>query len=163
MVHNTLKKQSLIQANRDFLSDLKELISDRRVQQMKNYIQHGNVSTFDHCVEVTRNSIKLCAKLRLRVDYNILILGAFLHDFYLYDWHITKHKGSLHGYAHPIKASENAALLLGQPPEVLRIIRTHMWPLTFMHFPTSKEGWVVCFVDKYVSLMETVTKRKKRS
>lgn len=139
------------------INNLGELLCDRNVLEMKKYIQHGKVTTFDHCMSVTEKSVKLCLYLHLPVDYKTLIAGAFLHDFYLYDWHITKHKGSLHGYTHPVAACDNAKKLLGQSPEVVKIIRTHMWPLTLMHCPTSFESWVVCLVDKYVSFFETVS------
>lgn len=143
--------------------ELGALLSNPRVLEMKNYIQHGSVSTFDHCMEVARMSLWVCHRMHLRVNVRALVVGAFLHDFYLYDWHITKHKGTLHGYAHPRVASENARRLLRQPPEVIRIIRSHMWPLTLRDAPTSREGWIVCAVDKIISIKETLAMRTPRS
>lgn len=152
-------KKSPCDIDKDIAVNLGELLCDRHVLEMKRYIQHGKVSTYDHCMTVTEKSVRLCLSLHLPVNYKTLIIGAFLHDFYLYDWHITKHKGSLHGYTHPVAACNNAKNLLGQSPEVVKIIRTHMWPLTLMHFPTSCESWVVCIVDKYVSFCETLSGR----
>ncbi len=142
--------------------ELGALLSDPWVLKMKNYLQHGSVSTFDHCMEVARASLWVCRRMHLHVNVRALVVGAFLHDFYLYDWHITKHKGVLHGYSHPRVASENARRLLRQPPEITGIIRSHMWPLTLRYAPTSREGWVVCAVDKYVSLRETLAMRIPR-
>ena len=66
---------------------LRELESDEHVRQMKNYIQHGKVSTFEHCERVARLSFELNRKLHLHAKVPTLIKGAMLHDFYLYDWH----------------------------------------------------------------------------
>ena len=55
--------------------------------KMKAYIQHGNVTTYDHSVLVAYYSCMLAYKLRLRLDEQALIKGALLHDYYLYDWH----------------------------------------------------------------------------
>ena len=66
---------------------LQDLESDEHVQQMKNYTQHGKVSTYEHCERVAKLSYKLNKKLHLHAKVPTLIKGAMLHDFYLYDWH----------------------------------------------------------------------------
>ena len=38
---------------------LSELRSDERVQEMRKYIQHGRVSTYEHCESVARLSYKI--------------------------------------------------------------------------------------------------------
>ena len=38
----------------------------------------------------------------------------------------------------------------------LKIIETHMWPLTITKVPRSKEAFLVCFVDKIMALAETL-------
>ena len=123
------------------------------VRQMQNYIQHGSVSTYEHCLNVAAVSYALAKKLPLSVNFHTLVLGAFLHDFYLYDWHSKNHE-RLHGFYHPKKAKENAEQLLNQPEDVTRIIYTHMWPLTFRSVPTSTEGWIVCLSDKIAAILE---------
>ena len=65
---------------------LRDLESDQHVQQMKNYTQHGKVSTYEHCERVARLSFELNRKLHLHAKVPTLIKGAMLHDFYLYDW-----------------------------------------------------------------------------
>ena len=37
---------------------LRDLESDKHVQQMKNYTQHGKVSTYEHCERVARLSFE---------------------------------------------------------------------------------------------------------
>ena len=66
---------------------LRDLESDQHVQQMKNFTQHGKVSTYEHCERVARLSFELNRKLHLHAKVPTLIKGAMLHDFYLYDWH----------------------------------------------------------------------------
>ena len=64
------------------------------VQRMREYIQHGSVTTYQHCKNVALVSFWLNRRLRLHADETSLAVGALLHDFYLYDWH---NKGTFHG------------------------------------------------------------------
>jgi uncharacterized protein len=76
-----------------------------------------------------------------------LIRGALLHDYYLYDWH-KKHKGHrLHGFRHPSWALHNALMVYDLSKKERNIIRSHMFPLTFLHWPHSKEAWIVSKMD----------------
>lgn len=93
--------------------------------------------------------------LHIRVNYENLILGALLHDFYLYDWHNHVDEGVLHGFAHPHIACKNAAMRFHVNAEVQHIITTHMWPLTLRFVPRSREAVIVCLADKYCSTLET--------
>ena len=52
---------------------LSDLQSDRHVQQMKNYTQHGKVSTYEHCERVARLSFELNRKLHLHAKVPTLI------------------------------------------------------------------------------------------
>ena len=132
---------------------LKSLYHQQIVLEMKNYIQHGTVTTYEHCLNVAILSYVWAEKLHLPVDKQLLVTGAFLHDFYLYDWHV-KEPGIWHGFNHPAIAEMNAQEFLHQSKEVTDIIRTHMWPLTFRNHPTSLEGWIVCLADKTVTVWE---------
>jgi uncharacterized protein len=81
-----------------------------------------------------------------------------LHDYYLYDWHHYD-GGHFHGFTHPAAAAENAVSDFEVSPKVEKVIRSHMWPLTILHVPSSREAWIVSMADKIVSLNETVRKR----
>lgn len=98
----------------------------------------------------------MAEKLHIRVNYENLIVGALLHDFYLYDWHTHQDEGVLHGFAHPHIACRNAAMRFHVNAEVQHIITTHMWPLTLRFVPRSREAVLVCMADKYCSTLETV-------
>ncbi len=132
-----------------------------KIQEMKNYIQHGHITTYEHCERVTELSFLLNRRFRLKADEERLVTGAFLHDFYLYDWHHDD-DGShrLHGFFHPAKASENAKKYFGINNDVAEIIQHHMWPLTISKIPRSREAWIVCMADKLISTRETIMERK---
>ena len=151
-----MKKHSDDELNRI----LSELQSDERVQEMRKYIQHGRVSTYEHCESVARLSYKIDRMLKLHSDPRVLLVGAMLHDFYLYDWHSEDNgEHHWHGYIHAEKARKNAVELLAADEKVQHVIYSHMWPLNLTRVPRSREAWIVCLADKYVSLKETVMRR----
>lgn len=139
---------------------LRELMEDERVRQMENYIQHGHVSTYDHCRRVAECSCRLNRTLHLHADTDTLVRGAVLHDFYLYDWH-EKDGGthSWHGFIHAERARKNAEQQFHAGEQVQEVIRTHMWPLNITRVPKSREAWIVCLSDKWVSMWETLRRK----
>jgi uncharacterized protein len=134
--------------------------ADKHVQEMKNYIQHGRISTFEHCENVAKLSYAIDELLSLRSDLKVLITGAMLHDFFLYDWH-EKGDGNhpLHGFSHAEKAAENASKYFAIDEKTRQVIYCHMWPLNLVRVPKSREAWIVCFADKWVSIKETLFRR----
>lgn len=143
-----------------YLNDkLEKYLTDENVLKMKNFTQHGCVSTYDHCYSVSRACLLLARRLHLNVDYDRLLSAAMLHDMYLYDWHTIKDKNRLHAFNHATIASRNARRYLGVDEDVQKAIYTHMWPMTITHVPSSKEAIILCLVDKYCSLVETVAHR----
>ena len=131
---------------------------DSKVLEMKKYLQHGTVSTYDHVERVTRASYWLNRRLHLGANERVLVAGAFLHDFYLYDWH-TDSEG-LHGFYHPGIACRNAMNRFHVDPPVQNIIRSHMWPLTLTVLPLCREAWIVCMADKYIAILEALRCRR---
>ena len=139
------------------LSDIK---SDCHVQKMKDFQQHGCVSTYEHCESVVELSYKINRALHLNSDMDTLLKGALLHDFYLYDWH-EEDDGShqLHGFIHAERACLNAKRYFDVNEKIQHVIWCHMWPLNIRRIPKSREAWIVCVADKYVSVYETLFKR----
>ncbi|MCL1866415.1 MAG: phosphohydrolase [Oscillospiraceae bacterium] len=137
-----------------YKEDVAEILDTPEMQQSRNYIQHGKVSVYSHSVAVAEYSCRFAKKMRLKVDYRSLIRGALLHDFFLYDWHDDW--DLLHGFKHPRMALENAGSRFSLNKKERNIIRKHMWPMTFINIPACKEAWLVCMVDKYCSLLETL-------
>lgn len=129
-------------------------------QSMKGFCQHGAVSTYDHVMNVVRLSYYLNKRFRLGADMRSLIVGSFLHDFYLYDWHDNDGTHRLHGSTHPQRALSNASRLFALNEKEQAIIRQHMWPLTFRAIPSCRESMIVCLSDKISSAIETLFHRK---
>lgn len=136
--------------------------SSPKVQEMKKYIQHGAVTTYCHAESVTRLCYLLNRRWHLGADEGILVRGAFLHDFYLYDWHENDKSHRLHGYHHPDASCANARRFFQIGKREQQMILTHMWPLTLRRLPKSREAWILCIVDKYCSAAETVWMRGKQ-
>ena len=91
----------------------------------------------------------------IKFNYDNLIIGAFLHDLFLYDWHEKSVTHRLHGYRNPLTASINAKKMCNVNNEVIKIIQSHMWPLTITKVPISREAIIVCIVDKIMAIIET--------
>lgn len=140
---------------------LHDIKKNKYARRMKNYIQHGKISTYDHCERVAICSYRISKWLSLKVNERALLRGAMLHDFYLYDWHNRDggaHKW--HGFHHADRAMRNAKRYFNIGKEEQHIIWCHMWPLNITRLPRSKEAWIVCAADKYVSLQETLFERR---
>ena len=140
---------------------LSELLADSHVLEMKRFIQHGKTSTFEHCVKVADISYKIDKRLSLKSDLKVLLTGALLHDFYLYDWHrYDNGTHRLHGFRHAKAASMNAEKIFHIDHRTSHVICSHMWPLNITKIPRSKEAWIVCAADKFVSIRETRFRRR---
>ncbi len=141
---------------------LSEVRSSRKVQEMKRFIQHGRVTTYEHCMSVARLSYRINSKFSLHSDLKVLLVGAMLHDFYLYDWHdFDNGEHLLHGFTHPMAASSNAKKYFNIDDRTGKVISCHMWPFNPVRIPTSREAWIVCIADKCVSLHETIFRRQR--
>lgn len=150
---------ALSNADAAFVSTARKILAHKKVQQMKQYTQHGNVSCYDHCLMVALYAYMYAKKLCITVDVETLVKGALLHDFFLYDWHDGAFTpDGLHGFSHPVTAERNARKTFRLTDKERKIIKNHMWPLTLTRIPDSKEAWLVCMADKYCSLKETLLK-----
>ena len=77
-----------------------ELVS--RYGMTKTFIQHGSVSVYAHCLAVAEESVRIARAMKLKVDYDSLVRGALLHDYFLYDWHDNPDgRHNIHGFTHP--------------------------------------------------------------
>lgn len=131
-------------------------LENEKVQSMTENIQHGDVTTYAHSISVMLGCYKLVETLHLNVDEKTLLLGALLHDFYLYDWHNYCPPGPLHGFSHPFTAQKNAVKYFQVDEKIQHMIQCHMWPLTLRHIPKTREAVLLCMVDKWISTGETV-------
>lgn len=136
------------------------LEKEGRLSLTKGFIQHGNVSVYEHCLAVCVCSIKIARMLRIRYDLRALIRGALLHDYFLYDWHVNDDPNrKLHGFFHPSVALENALKDYELSKKEQDIIKHHMFPLTIIP-PMCREAWLVCLADKICAGKETLLRRQ---
>lgn len=134
-----------------------DILNSENFKSTEAYIQHGNMSVRQHCINVAKTSLLIRDKLGIKCNTRDLVRGALLHDYFLYDWHKTDtvktHR--LHGFFHPGKALRNAKKEYRLTKRQADIIKKHMWPLTVVP-PVCREAWIVTMADKYCSLMETL-------
>jgi uncharacterized protein len=135
-----------------------DLIQDKVVLSMKNFIQHSNINCLEHSLYVSYSSYLICKRLGL--DYRCAARGGLLHDLFLYDWHIKRKHKRWHGFRHPYIALQNANKYFQLNDLEKDIIKKHMWPLTII-LPRYKEAYVVAFVDKYCASREILKFRRK--
>ncbi len=140
----------------EFLECVRQISGYSRLQLEEKYIQHGNTSCLLHSVAVAYYSYKIAKKLvGEKIAANELIRGALLHDYFLYDWHITPiPENGLHGFSHPYTALQNATADFELTERERNIIKSHMFPLTITKLPKYREAWIVTIVDKFCSLYE---------
>lgn len=148
-------KKSLSQEQELFFREQVNLIyTNSRLKNSLYFIQHGTTSVCQHSIAVAYLSCCLAEKLRIPVDWYVLIRGALLHDYFLYDWHEKDPNHRLHGFTHPKKALKNAMLDFPLSSKEQNLILRHMFPLTPIP-PICREGWIVCLADKLCSVWET--------
>lgn len=133
-----------------------------KARQMRCYIQHGSITTYRHCADVTRMCFWLNRRFHLGADESTLVRGAFLHDLYLYDWHEKDGDHKWHGFHHADRALENADNFFQLNAKERQMIYCHMWPLNLTRLPRSREAAILCLSDKLCALRETLFCRQSR-
>ena len=137
-----------------------QLEKESRYSMTKDFIQHGSVSVYSHCMFVAVESVKIAQSMNLDVDMDSLVRGALLHDYFLYDWHDNPDgRHNVHGFTHPFTALKNAKEDFNLTRKENDIIVHHMFPLVPFP-PHSKEAWIVCMADKICAAKETIMMRK---
>lgn len=131
-----------------------EVLKSKNFRKERKFIQHGNVTTYEHSVRVAKMSVRLAKFLRIKADMRSLVRGALLHDYFLYDWHIEKTSSGLHGFSHAATALSNAKRDFDVNAVESDIIARHMFPLNIRP-PKYKESWLVCAADKLCAAEET--------
>lgn len=151
-----LKTLNKATKDKEFIELVKDIIDNDTVREMQNYRQHYDVNTFEHCMNVSYISYRICKKLKW--DYKSMARAAMLHDLFLYDWRKNKKELNLEGYhafVHPKIAFENASKLYDLNEKEKDIIIKHMWPVTIA-LPKYKETYIITLVDKYSALQESM-------
>ena len=140
-----------------------DILCSEQYKKLKSFIQHGNVTVYEHCIHVALCAIRVNRKLGAKGREREIVRGALLHDYFLYDWHNGDSPDNihpkLHGFYHPGIALRNATRDFTLSEREKEIIKKHMWPLT-VNPPKCREAWVVCIADKYASTLETLKLKK---
>lgn len=133
-----------------YMSIVDDLLSLESVRYMANYNQHRRINTLLHCMNVSYTVYKICLKLKLE-PYEI-VRAAFLHDFYLYDWH-RESNIIKHAFNHPKVAVRNIEKYnLPLSKKSKEMILSHMFPLS--PIPRSMGAWILTIADKYCTCIE---------
>ena len=159
-----MKKKKDAPTMKEFMEYASPIIRDEKYKQLKKYIHHSKHTIYRHAISVAYIAYKI-GKRKKNIDLKSLIKVALLHDYYLYDWHNKDHKRP-HGFTHPKTAMLNAARDFGLTKLEMKAIRSHMWPLTLFHIPTSRIAWIICIADKlsahYEYSIDRMIKKSKK-
>ena len=129
------------------------ILHSGKMEPEKGFRQHGNVSVYDHSVSVAIMCVKLARYIPAKADLCSLVRGALLHDYFLYDWHISDKSHKLHGFHHARCALKNAQRDFTLNDIEKNMILSHMFPLN-MVFPKYKESVILCIADKLCAVLE---------
>ena len=134
-------------------------LKDEKILRMKDISMHRGSNCYIHSFKVANKAVKKSLN-RKNVNLEVVVLGAILHDYYLYDWRKDRSKLKKHGKNHPVVAIENAMRDFSISEEVKKVIKSHMWPLNIKEYPKSKEAKIVSISDKAVTIGESLTSKK---
>lgn len=133
-----------------------DILKSENMQKEKVFIQHGDVSVYEHSISVALECLKIANNLQIPIDIKSLVRGALLHDYFLYDWHEKDDSHKWHGFRHAKTALENAKkeYILSEIEE--NMIICHMFPLN-IRIPKYRESIILCIADKFVATKETIS------
>ncbi len=139
----------------------REITESKEYKRTKELRQHGSVTVFEHSLNVASASLSISKKLHIKVDEESMVKIALLHDYFLYDWHDKNHP-RMHGFRHGTFAADNANRDFGLTKKEYKAIKSHMFPLTLLRVPTSREAFILTLADKYCAAKESIATRKTR-
>ena len=147
------------------LEDLyQSFLHDERVLRMKEISMHRGSNCYEHSFKVAKKAIKRALRHKEEtVNLEVVLIGAILHDYYLYDWRKDRARLKKHGKNHPGIAIKNAIRDFNISEEVVNVIKSHMWPINIKTFPNTKEARIVSLADKSVTIGESLSFKKYKA
>lgn len=135
--------------NDEYLMIIEKIIANRKFQKLKNE-KHHTTTRYDHVVDVSFKTYKICKKLNL--DYKSATRAALLHDFFFDEEFktVSNKKKLVNHYKSAIKNS-NKLTKLNHKEE--NIIASHMFPIGGKK-PKYLESVIVDVVDDVVAIKE---------
>lgn len=134
--------------NEEYIQITQKIFENRKFNKLKNEIHHHNSNRFNHSVDVSYLTYKVCKKMKL--DYESATRAALLHDFFFDEEFDNKRQKML---THPQVALENAKKITNLSKKEENIITSHMYPVGGK-IPRYIESVIVDAIDDYVSLKE---------
>lgn len=128
-------------------------LHDERILRMKQYSMHRGSNCYIHSFKVAKVAIKRALRHK-KGDLYIILVGAILHDYYLYDWRVDRSKMMHHFGSHPYTAAKNAERDFGIHEPIKKVIQSHMWPANITDFPKTKEARIISLADKHIYIKE---------
>ena len=132
-----------------------DILNSNGMALEKGFIQHGNVSVYEHSLSVAVMCLRIKKYLPFKVNTRSLVRGALLHDYFLYDWHVADKSHKWHGFRHARSSWINARRDFALNAVEENMILSHMFPLN-LSVPKYRESVILCIADKICALSETV-------
>ena len=132
-----------------------DILNSNGMALEKGFIQHGNVSVYEHSLSVAVMCLRIKKYLPFKVNTHSLVRGALLHDYFLYDWHVADKSHKWHGFRHARSSWKNARRDFALNAVEENMILSHMFPLN-LSVPKYRESVILCIADKICALSETV-------
>ena len=138
----------------DYLQEYgKDILESESFLSLKTHMHHFRSNTYAHCVAVTIKALSFAKKMRIPVHIPTLVRGCLLHDYYLYN-HRNEERIKWHLLKHPAIAAENAKRDFNLNSLGVDMILGHMWPINPFYIPVTREGWILLYSDKIVSIRD---------
>ena len=134
-------------------------LKDEKILRMKDISMHRGSNCYIHCFKVAKRAVNKSLNKK-DINLEVVLIGAILHDYYLYDWRKDRSKLKKHAKNHPNIAIENAIRDFNISNDVQKVIKSHMWPINIKEYPNTKEARIVSLYDKAVTIRETLTSKK---
>lgn len=162
MLHAIGSKKEL--TSNAYYAPVSDILEHHRFQLLKQYRHHIRTTRFQHSLNVSYYSYRICN--RLRWDAVSAARAGLLHDFYFYETTGQRRNdqptNSSHFSSHPTLALSNAAESFSLNEKESDSIVHHMWPFVRQK-PHCKEGVVIAVVDKCVAVFEFFSFRRRTS
>ena len=140
--------------DKEYIDIVLDILYSPEFKKRKTWKHHENCSLYEHSLVVSYLSYKIAKNKGWH--YKDAAIGGLLHDFYYKPWQNDKEKKPFfkkHGFVHAKEALENARKHYPKylNKRVENIILRHMFPLNIIP-PKYKEGWLITYIDKKVSM-----------
>lgn len=141
----------------DYINIVRSILGNDNFQMLKCE-KHHTTNRFDHVIEVSYRTYKICKKFNL--DYASATKAALLHD-YFFDKEFDNVSKKRKLVTHYKRAIINAKKITTLNNKEENIIASHMFPVGG-RIPKSVESIIVDIVDDYVAIKENATVHKSK-